>query len=119
MMDKIGIFRIKSDMEAAVNELKMLKERYKNIRAIPDTGKFNYDYLWVAEIGGNLDTALTIATGALNRTESRGSHSRLDFKERLDDEWLKHSLFTYKDGLPEISYKEVKLGKYEPEERKY
>ncbi|MFH2035926.1 MAG: FAD-binding protein [Candidatus Zixiibacteriota bacterium] len=119
MMDKVGIFRINSDLQAAVTEVKMLKERFKKIRAIPDTGKFNYDYLWVTEIAGNLDTALTIAKGAFNRKESRGSHSRLDFKTRLDAEWMKHTLCTYKDGEPEITYKAVTAGKYEPEERKY
>jgi len=119
MMDKIGIFRKKEDMESAVNEIRALKERFKKIRAIPNTGKFNYDFLWVTEIAGNLDTALVVAVGALNRTESRGSHSRRDFTKRLDEQWLKHSMYTYKDGEPMISYKPVKLGKYVPEERKY
>jgi len=119
MMDKIGIFRNKTDMEKAVSEIKMLRERMKKIRPIPETGKFNYDFLWVSEIAGNLDTALTIATGALNRAESRGSHFRLDHTKRLDDEWMKHSMFSYRDAGPEISYKPVTLGKYEPEERKY
>ncbi len=119
MMDKVGIFRIKSDLEAAVHEIRVLKERFKKIRAIPDTGKFNYDYLWVTEIAGNLETAHAVAAGALNRTEARGSHYRLDYSKRNDDQWLKHSIYRYKDGQPEISYKEVRLGKYEPEERKY
>ncbi len=119
MVDKVGIFRINSDLEAAVTEVRMLKERFKKIRAVPDTGKFNYDYLWVKEIAGNIDTALTIAKGAFNRKESRGSHSRIDFKTRNDDEWLKHTLCTYKEGEPEISFKDVTMGKYEPEERKY
>nr|MBN2276723.1 FAD-binding protein [candidate division Zixibacteria bacterium] len=119
MMDKIGIFRNKTDMAKAVSEINILRERMKKIRAIPETGKFNYDFLWVSEIAGNLDTALTIAVGALNRTESRGSHFRRDFNKRLDDQWLKHSMFVYREGEPEISYKPVTMGKYEPEERKY
>lgn len=119
MVEKFGIFRNKADMENGVMEIKILKEQFKKIRSIPDTGKFNYDYLWVTEIAGNLDTGLAVAVGALNRAESRGSHFRLDFNKRLDDEWLKHSMFAYKDGKPEISYKSVQPGKYEPEERKY
>jgi succinate dehydrogenase / fumarate reductase flavoprotein subunit len=119
MMDKIGIFRSKADMESAINEIRILKEKFKKARAIPDTGKFNYDFLWVTEIAGNLDAALCIALGALRREESRGAHFRLDFNKRLDEQWLKHTIFKYKDGEPEISYKSVTLGKYEPEERKY
>ncbi|HDL04785.1 MAG TPA: FAD-binding protein [candidate division Zixibacteria bacterium] len=119
MMDKIGIFRSQTDMESAVDEIKRLRERYEHIRAIPDTGKFNYDFLWVTEIAGNIDTALAIASGAAARTESRGSHFHLEHKKRNDEEWLKHSIYTFKDGAPEISYKSVTVGKYEPEERKY
>lgn len=119
MMDKVGIFRTRVDMEAAVQELKILRERFGKIRPIEKLGKFNYDYLWVSEIAGSLDTAFCVARGALNREESRGSHFRRDFDKRLDDEWMKHTMFTYKDGEPEISYKEVTPGKYEPEERKY
>ncbi len=119
MMDKIGIFRTKDDMESAVDTVKQLRERFEKIRAIPDTGKFNYDFLWVTEIAGNIDTALAIAMGAVNRTESRGSHFRRDFPKRLDEQWLKHTIYNFKDGAPEISYKPVTLGKYEPEERKY
>ncbi len=119
MNEKIGIFRNETDMKAAVNEIKMLKIKFENLRPIPNTGKFNYDFLWVTEIAGNLDAALAIATGALNRTESRGAHYRIDYNKRLDDEWLKHTLHTYHPSNPEITYKPVTMGKYEPEERKY
>jgi succinate dehydrogenase / fumarate reductase flavoprotein subunit len=119
MMDNVGIFRKQDEMEKAVAGVRALKKRFKNIRPIQNGGRFNYDFLWVTEIAGNLDTALVIATGALNRTESRGSHYRIDFDKRQDDEWLKHSLYAYQDGEPRISHKPVKLGKYAPEERKY
>ncbi|HHI03552.1 MAG TPA: succinate dehydrogenase/fumarate reductase flavoprotein subunit, partial [candidate division Zixibacteria bacterium] len=119
MNEKLGIFRNETDMKAAVDEIKMLKINFENLRPIPDTGKFNYDFLWVTEIAGNLDTALAIATGGLNRTESRGAHFRIDHTKRLDDEWLKHTLYKYHPEDPEITYKPVTLGKYEPEERKY
>jgi len=96
-----------------------LKERFKKVRAIPLTKKFNYDYVWVNEIQGNLDTAQTIAEGALLRDESRGAHSRTDFKTRDDEKWLKHSVFHYTKDGPKISFKDVTMGKFEPEERKY
>lgn len=119
MMDKFGIFRNETDMKKGLEQIFEFKERFSHIRAIPDIGKFNYDFLWVKEITGNIDAALCIAKGALNRTESRGSHFRRDYSQRLDEQWLKHSLFTYKPEGPEISYKPVALGKYKPEERKY
>jgi len=106
-------------MKKGVEEVKALKERFKKIRPIPDTGKFNYDFLWVTEITGNIDAAQCIALGALKRAESRGSHFRRDFNKRDDEKWLKHSLFTYKPDGPELTYKAVQMGKYKPEERKY
>ncbi len=71
------------------------------------------------EIAGNLDAAQMIAEGALAREESRGAHFRTDFATRNDDQWMKHSIFKYSADGPEISYKPVGLGLYEPEERKY
>ena len=119
MFEKLGIFRSDSGMKRAVDDIKFLKSRFEKIRPIPDTGKFNYDFLWVTEIAGNLDTAHCIAVGGSSRTESRGAHFRLDFTKRNDEEWLKHTLYKYHPDAPEISYKPVILGKYEPEERKY
>ena len=39
--------------------------------------------------------------------ESRGAHSRDDFKDRDDQEWMKHTLAWHKDGKVTIDYKEV------------
>ena len=54
------------------------------------------------------------------RPESRGGHARDDYKERNDDEWLKHTLcFLKEDGSLELRYKDVTLGRYEPKPRVY
>jgi len=71
------------------------------------------------EFDSMLDLAEVITLGALNREETRGSHYRLDFKERNDKDWLKHTLVTWKEGKPQISYAGVNISKYEPEARKY
>jgi succinate dehydrogenase / fumarate reductase flavoprotein subunit len=60
-----------------------------------------------------------ITLGALNRTETRGSHYRLDYDKRNDEEWLKHTLVTLEDEQPKISYTDVMIDKYKPVERKY
>jgi succinate dehydrogenase / fumarate reductase flavoprotein subunit len=119
MNEKLGIFRNEVDMHKGYDEIRRLRARFNRIRPIPEVGKFNYDFLWVTEIAGNIDAAMAIAKGALNRTESRGAHYRRDHKERLDEEWLKHTLCTYTADGPELSYKEVTITKFEPEERKY
>jgi succinate dehydrogenase / fumarate reductase flavoprotein subunit len=71
------------------------------------------------EFDSMLDLAEVITLGALNREETRGSHYRLDFKERNDRDWLKHTLATWKEGESQISYAGVNISKYKPEARKY
>lgn len=119
MTHKIGIFRNREDIKEGCDKIRELKERYKKIRSVSGAKKFNYDYIWINEIGGNLDTAQAIAEGAYYRDESRGAHYRNDFTKREDAKWLKHSIYRYTPDGPKISYKEVTLGKFEPEERKY
>ncbi len=119
MTEKVGIFRHKQDMRAACDSVRELKKRFENIRPIRTTRSFNTDFLWVTEIAGNLDAAELTAEGALVREESRGAHFRTDFPQRMDDEWLKHTIYKYAAKGPEISFKPVRMGQFEPEERKY
>ena len=58
-------------------------------------------------------------TGAVARTESRGSHARTDYPTRDDADWLKHTMAHYTPDGPRLDYKPVTLGTFEPQERKY
>ncbi|HUU07651.1 MAG TPA: succinate dehydrogenase/fumarate reductase flavoprotein subunit, partial [Thermoplasmata archaeon] len=71
------------------------------------------------EFVGMLDIAEAIVVGAIKREESRGAHSRLDFKVRNDDKFLKHTLAEYTPDGPKITYTPVNVTKYKPEERRY
>ena len=54
-----------------------------------------------------LKLALSVAYGALMRTESRGAHFRQDHPRRNDADWLKRTLATWKsesDTLPTLAY---------------
>jgi succinate dehydrogenase / fumarate reductase flavoprotein subunit len=120
MMDKVSVFRHREGLLEALEKIRELKERYKQI-AIQDKGNcFNRDLLDAIELGHMLDLAEVIALGALSREESRGAHSREDFPERDDAKWLVHTMFRYsaEDG-PQIFFKPVTITKFQPEERKY
>jgi fumarate reductase flavoprotein subunit len=68
-----------------------------------------------------LRLAITIATGAQQRTESRGSHYREDYPERDDANWLKRTLATWPQGVegPALTYEPVRITEMPPGERGY
>ena len=119
MMEKVGIYRKEQDMLAAVDQIQNLLERYQQVR-VQDTGRsFNTDLLELIELRNLLDLSLLTAASALNRQESRGAHSREDFPDRDDDNWLKHTL-AYLDGNKVcIEYKMVDTSIWEPKPRTY
>lgn len=119
MFDEVGIYRTGAIMEAAIDKVLELKDRYKHVR-VTDTGKiFNTELLNAWELGNMLDVAELVAVCALNRTESRGGHTREDYPERDDKNWLKHTLACKENGKIKIDYKPVVITKYQPKARVY
>jgi succinate dehydrogenase / fumarate reductase flavoprotein subunit len=119
MFDHVGIFRTDAGMQQALAKVRELKERFKHVR-VEDHGKvFNTNLLNTWELGNLLDLAEIVTVCAINRTESRGAHSRDDFPQRDDANWLKHTLTWVRDGEIKIDYKPVVITKYQPKERVY
>jgi succinate dehydrogenase / fumarate reductase flavoprotein subunit len=119
MFDQVGVFRTEEGMAEALEKVRELKERFKNVR-VEDQGQvFNTDLLNTWEIGNLLDLAEVTAACALNRRESRGAHAREDYPKRDDKKWLKHTLAWRKDGEIKIDYKPVVITDFQPKERVY
>lgn len=121
MEANVGIYRSAENSEIAIAEIKALKERYKNVRVTDHSTTFNTDWLTTIELGYLLDVAESMIYSASARTESRGSHQRLDYPERDDDKFLKHSLAFYNpESLePNIEYSDVLITKSQPATRAY
>ncbi|HLU11490.1 MAG TPA: FAD-binding protein, partial [Oceanobacillus sp.] len=126
MMENVSVFREEKGMKVALDCVRELKERYQTDLMIDDKGqKFNTDLMEAWELGCLLDIAEVTTIAALTRTESRGGHSREDYKERDDVNWLVHTLIQHKDtpyakGVvePEINLKKkVDLSLAEVDER--
>ncbi len=117
----VGIYRTEEAMQATIEKVAELKQRYKNIKLVDDTEVFNTEWLYAVELGYLLDVAETMAHSAILRKESRGSHQRLDgFEKRDDENFLKHSLaFFQEDAAPTIDYSPVCITKSAPKERLY
>ena len=119
MFADVGIYRNEKDMLSALEKVRELKERFKEV-TVTDTGKiFNTELLNAWELGNMLEIAEVVAMSAANRKESRGGHSREDFPDRDDANWLKHTLTWNKNGKLEIGYKPVAITKYQPKARVY
>ncbi|QBD75543.1 succinate dehydrogenase flavoprotein subunit [Ktedonosporobacter rubrisoli] len=92
---------------------------------LQDKGKrFNTELIEAIELGFLLDCAEVTTHSALARRESRGAHYRLDYLQRDDANWLKHTLAYRgaKAGEIRLAYKDVILIDdpiFAPKERKY
>ncbi len=120
MMMDAGVFRTEESLKRQKEKLKELYERYKNIRIDDKSSTYNTDLQEAIELGHMIDYSLFIVEGALARKESRGAHYREDYPQRDDENFLKHTYAKFSgDYELEISYGDVVLGKFEPQERKY
>jgi succinate dehydrogenase / fumarate reductase flavoprotein subunit len=103
----------------ALAKVAELEGRYEKI-SITDRGTvFNTELLEANELGYLLDLAHVTVAAALARTESRGAHSREDYPERDDANWLKHSLAYQGEDGPILRYKQVSITRFEPKPRTY
>lgn len=120
MMRDASVVRTGESLQAALQMIHELRDRYQKV-AIDDKGSvFNYDLTEALELGSLLDIAEVLVLGADARKESRGAHWRDDFPTRDDANWMKHTL-AHRDesGAITLDYKPVVQGRYEPMERKY
>ena len=115
----VGVFRKEADLRAALTMIRELKDRYENVFAGHSEKRFNYALVRILELKNMLDLAEVITMGALMRRESRGAHWRLDYPQRDDEHFLKHSLFSKVDNYIKTELIDVNLGMFEVKERTY
>ena len=121
MMYKVGIFRTGEELEEAVAEIRALLVDYDNaVLRCKDPG-VNPELVFALRLKGMLRLAMTVAMGALARTESRGAHFRTDYPLRNDDEWLNRTLVRWgaDEDAPRFSYEPVGMIDLPPGHRGY
>lgn len=112
----VGIFRDGEHLQTAVKGLSELYKKSKNIRISNKNLHNNPELEEAYRVNKMLKLALCVAQGALNRTESRGAHTREDFPKRNDKEWLKRTLASWAkadDDMPTISYEDLDINTME------
>lgn len=124
MMDTMeanaGIYRNEAGLQAAVSKIAELRQRYQKVVLNDKSNVFNTDLFQVLELGSMLECAEALTVGALARKESRGAHQRLDFVERDDKNFLRHSMVYYQGlNAPRVDYLDVVITKSPPGVRDY
>jgi succinate dehydrogenase / fumarate reductase flavoprotein subunit len=117
-----GVFRSKEILQEGLEQVLQLETRMHDARLQDHSKIFNTAKIEALELENLMDIAIATVASALAREESRGAHSRIDFPERDDAHWLKHSLFYKTDRR--IEYKPVRLkamtvDTFPPKERVY
>lgn len=104
MQEDFGVFRDGAAMTEGLVKLQALRERLPHARLNDTSQVFNTARIEALELDNMMEVALASATCADNRRESRGGHSRMDYPDRDDKNWLKHSLY-FADGR--LGYRHV------------
>ena len=93
-----GVFRTQDVLDEGVEKIRGLLGRLEGVRLGDQSKVFNTARFEAFELENQLEVAMATMLSAAARQESRGAHSRLDFPERDDREWMKHTLYFNRDG---------------------
>ena len=122
MQESFGIFRTGEDMERGKKELVALRERAENVGLRDSSKVFNTARIEALELQNLFETAEATAQVASVREESRGAHSREDFPDRDDENWMVHSLYWKDDkkiGQRKVNLEPKDVPMFKPKPRVY
>jgi fumarate reductase flavoprotein subunit len=116
MTENVGIFRSGDKLQQAVDGLQELLLRSRDIGVPYKATGANPELVTAYRVQKMIKLALTVAYGALTRTESRGAHFRNDYPQRNDAEWLRRTLSSWPDenqSLPTLRYETLDVRRME------
>ena len=107
MEDHCSVFRNEDVLQEGLNKVLELRERLQDAYIDDHSQVFNTARIEAMELENLMDIGVATVTSALARKESRGAHSRIDYPERDDQHWLRHSLFSLEGD--KMDYKPVRM----------
>jgi succinate dehydrogenase / fumarate reductase flavoprotein subunit len=122
MQRDFGVFRNGPVMAEGLKTLTELQERLENAYLPDKSHQFNTLRIEALELDNCMEVAKATAEMANFRTESRGAHSREDFPEIDNQNWVKHTLY-FKEGdrkaTREVNFKPKSIEPFAPKKRVY
>ena len=120
MEESAGIYRGGDTLAAGAETLGRLRQHARHLKLEDRSSTFNTEFISALELDYMLEMAEVILRSAVERTESRGAHQRIDFAARDDDKFLAHSLaYRAEDGSARIEYLPVTITQWPPGARVY
>jgi succinate dehydrogenase / fumarate reductase flavoprotein subunit len=106
MQNYVGIFRNEEDLKTGLVEIQKLKERAARVR-VDGSRLFNPGWHLARDLKSMLTVSEAVALSALQRKESRGAHSRIDFPN-YDEKWSKlNNIIARDDETMKLSQKPI------------
>lgn len=122
MQNAFGVFRKGDLMIDGVKKVADLRSRIGEANLGDKSQAFNTARIEALELDNLLEVAEATAIAAEGRTESRGAHSRYDYPDRDDENWLCHSIFDPKTkqlGKRDVNFKPKTVDTFQPKVRTY
>jgi len=104
-----------------VKKVEQLAERLKLASIGDHSDIFNTARVEALELENLMACGLATMHSAYARTESRGAHSRIDYPERDDKNWMRHTLYSFENGLDykPVRTRPVSVESFPPKPRVY
>jgi succinate dehydrogenase / fumarate reductase flavoprotein subunit len=122
MQAHCGVFRFPDDLVKGVVKVKEIASRAQRIFIQDKSKTFNTARVEALELDNLIETAMATAVSAEARKESRGAHTRSDYPDRDDKNWMRHTLW-YKEGnrldYKPVHQKPLSVEPFEPKVRTY
>ncbi len=122
MQNAFGVFRKGELMQEGVRKVAEIRERAAKTVLSDKSRAFNTARIEALELDNLVEVAEATAIAAEARKESRGAHSRYDFPDRDDENWLAHSVYFPKEkrvSKRQVNFAPKQVPAFQPKVRTY
>jgi len=114
MWDYVGPARTENKLKKGIELLSSIREKADDLH-ISNAKIYNTEFIDAIELGFMIPVSISVAESALRREESRGSHVRLDYPQRDDENWLKNIIIRMNnENELEVTSRPVRLTEIRP-----